>query len=45
MFDKVNTALYYALSEAGIEIPNPQFDIHLFGQQDGEWKEKSIPLD
>ena len=28
MFDKVNTALYIALNEAGIEIPNPQLDVH-----------------
>jgi small-conductance mechanosensitive channel len=28
MFDKVNTAVYHALSEAGIEIPFPQVDIH-----------------
>jgi small-conductance mechanosensitive channel len=27
MFDKVNTALYYALNEAGIEIPNPQIEV------------------
>ncbi len=29
MFDRVNTALYYALTEAGIEIPNPQMDVRL----------------
>lgn len=29
MFDKVNTALYYALNKAGIKIPNPQLDVHL----------------
>ncbi|UCH59842.1 MAG: mechanosensitive ion channel [Anaerolineales bacterium] len=28
MFDKVNTALYHALNEAGIEIPHPQMDVH-----------------
>jgi len=28
MFDKVNTALYYALNEAGIEIPNTQIDVN-----------------
>lgn len=28
MFDKVNTAVYKALSEAGIEIPYPQRDVH-----------------
>jgi small-conductance mechanosensitive channel len=28
MFDKVNTAIYNALNEAGIEMPNPQMDIH-----------------
>jgi small-conductance mechanosensitive channel len=28
MFDHVNTAIYEALSEAGIEIPNPQLDVH-----------------
>ncbi len=34
MFDKVNTALYYALTEAGIKIPNPQLDVHLIGHQE-----------
>jgi small-conductance mechanosensitive channel len=29
MFDQVNTAIYEALAEAGIEIPNPQLDVHL----------------
>jgi small-conductance mechanosensitive channel len=29
MFDKVNTAMYYALSEAGIEIPFPQQDLNV----------------
>jgi len=29
MFDKVNSALYHALNEAEIEIPNPQYDIVL----------------
>lgn len=28
MFDKVNTAVYLALNEAEVEIPNPQLDIH-----------------
>ena len=28
MFDKVNTAMYNALNQAGIKIPNPQRDIH-----------------
>jgi small-conductance mechanosensitive channel len=28
MFDRVNTALYNALEEAGIEIPNPQRDVN-----------------
>jgi len=32
MFDKVNSALYHALNEAGIEIPNPQYDIFLKNQ-------------
>lgn len=34
MFDRVNTALYYALTEAGIEIPNPQIDVHLIRNRD-----------
>lgn len=34
MFDKVNTALYYALTEAGIVIPNPQLDVHLIGDRE-----------
>lgn len=29
MFDRVNTALYNALNEAGIELPFPQRDVHL----------------
>ena len=29
MFDRVNTALYNALNEAGIEIPFPHVDVHL----------------
>jgi len=29
MFDKVNTALYHALNEAGIVIPFPQMDVRL----------------
>jgi small-conductance mechanosensitive channel len=29
MFDKVNSALYTALSQAGIEIPCPQLDVHV----------------
>jgi small-conductance mechanosensitive channel len=28
MFDRVNTAIYKALNEAGIEIPFPQRDVH-----------------
>ncbi len=28
MFDKVNTAVYHALAEAGIELPFPQQDVH-----------------
>ncbi len=28
MFDKVNTALYHALNQAGIQIPYPQFEVH-----------------
>lgn len=28
MFDKVNTALYNGLTEAGIQIPAPQVDVH-----------------
>jgi len=28
MFDRVNTALYQALSEAGIDLPFPQLDVH-----------------
>lgn len=28
MFDRVNTALYNALQEAGIELPYPQLDVH-----------------
>ena len=28
MFDRVNSALYTALINAGIEIPNPQYDVH-----------------
>lgn len=28
MFDKVNTAIYNVLNQAGIEIPNPQIDVH-----------------
>lgn len=29
MIDRVNSALFYALKEAGIEIPNPQMDVHI----------------
>ncbi len=29
MFNRVNTALYNALNEAGIEIPCPQLDVHV----------------
>ncbi len=28
MFDRVNTAIYNALNEAGIEMPYPQMDVH-----------------
>ncbi len=28
MFDKVNTAIYDALNQAGIEMPYPQMDVH-----------------
>jgi len=28
MFDRVNTAIYNALNEAGIEMPFPQMDVH-----------------
>jgi MscS family membrane protein len=28
MFDRVNTAVYEALQQADIEIPNPQLDVH-----------------
>lgn len=28
MFDRVNTALYHALNQAGIEIPYPQLNVH-----------------
>jgi small-conductance mechanosensitive channel len=28
MFDRVNTAIYNALNEASIEMPNPQLDLH-----------------
>jgi MscS family membrane protein len=34
MFDKVNTAIYYALNEANIEIPFPQVGIHHIENQD-----------
>ena len=29
MFDRVNTALYKALKENGIELPFPQIDVHM----------------
>ena len=29
MFDKVNTAIYNALNEAGVEMPFPQMDVHI----------------
>jgi len=38
MFDRVNTALYKALEEAGIELPFPQLDVH--HKIDPEGKEK-----
>jgi small-conductance mechanosensitive channel len=28
MFDRVNTAIYTALNQAGIEMPFPQMDVH-----------------
>lgn len=34
MFDKVNTAVYHALEEAGIEIPFPQRDVHHYLDED-----------
>jgi small-conductance mechanosensitive channel len=33
MFDKVNTAMYIALRQAGIEMPFPQRDVHLKFQE------------
>lgn len=33
IMDKMNTALYRALNEAGITIPFPQRDVHLISQQ------------
>jgi small-conductance mechanosensitive channel len=35
MFDKVNTALFYALTEAGIEMPYPQLEVHYNPDQVG----------
>jgi small-conductance mechanosensitive channel len=29
MFDRVNTALYYALKEENIKLPFPQLDVNL----------------
>jgi small-conductance mechanosensitive channel len=29
MFDAVNSAIYHALNDAGIELPFPQRDLHL----------------
>jgi small-conductance mechanosensitive channel len=35
MFDRVNSAIYHALAEAGIEIPNPSRDLyHRFEEQE-----------
>jgi MscS family membrane protein len=34
--DKMNTALYQALNEAGIVIPFPQRDVHLYRTQNGD---------
>ncbi len=34
MFDKVNTALYNALNEAGIEIPSPQMEVTVRNSMD-----------
>jgi hypothetical protein len=28
MFDKVNTAVYYALEQANIEVPPPQIEVY-----------------
>lgn len=39
IIDKMNTALYKALHEAGIEIPFPQRDLHLVSSQ-VTWGEK-----
>jgi small-conductance mechanosensitive channel len=33
IIDKMNTVLYHALNEAGIEIPFPQRDLHLVSSQ------------
>ncbi|MBS1249319.1 MAG: Small-conductance mechanosensitive channel [Chloroflexi bacterium] len=35
MFDRVNTAIYNALNEVGIEMPNPQLDVHHHGLVEG----------
>ena len=35
MFDRVNTAIYNALNKAGIEMPNPQLDVHHYGLSKG----------
>ena len=40
MFDKVNTAMYNALNEAGIEIPFPQQDVRLKLNEDKDGKFK-----
>ena len=37
MFDRVNSALYTALIDAGIEIPNPQYDVHASLTQAKGW--------
>lgn len=36
MFDRVNTAVYNALNEAGIDMPFPQMDVHHHGQLSGK---------
>lgn len=44
MFDKVNTAMYNALNQAGISIPFPQRDVHLkMESTQKEQVEKTLP--
>lgn len=48
MFDKVNTALYHALADAGIEIPNPQLDVKIINSSNTGLKVGNstvVPLD